>query len=86
MPDKTSDESIYAELEDIRRRAEIIRDSHCSMILKSHPIPPPPVIFNGCLMRDRADVAPAMYEALVDLAKRVADLADEYAAFYKLGK
>ena len=30
MPDQMSDEKIFVALEDIRKRAEVIRDSHCA--------------------------------------------------------
>ena len=85
MPDQTSDEKIYAELEDIRRRAEIIRDSHSAMLLKNQP-PPPPIVTWRCFARDRIEVAPDIYIALVDLGRRIAAITDEYASFYRIPK
>lgn len=83
MPDQPSDEKIYAELEDIRRRAEIIRDTHSAMLLKLKPVPP--AVTSLCFSLN-ADVAPDVYSALVDLARRVAAIADEYAAFYHISR
>lgn len=82
MPDQPSDEKIYAELEDIRRRAEIIRDSHSAMLSIDIPWP----VTWRCFARERAEAAPDIYRALVDLAGRVAAIADEYAAFYHIPK
>jgi P2-related tail formation protein len=83
MTDQISDEIIYTELEDIRRRAEIIRDSHCAMLLS---IQPQPRVSHGCLVLDKKDVVPDVYRALVDMARRVSAVADEYAAFYQIPK
>jgi hypothetical protein len=83
MPDLPSDEKIYAELEDIRRRAEIIRDSHSAMLLNHKP---PPAVTSICYSQSAVEVAPDVYRALVDLADRVAAIADEYAEFYHIPK
>ena len=83
MPDQPSDEKIYAELEDLCRRTEIIRDSHGAMLSMNQPLP---IVTWRCFAKEKAVVAPEVYGALADLARRVAAIADEYAAFYQIPK
>jgi hypothetical protein len=79
----TSAEKIYAVLEDIRKRAEIIRDCHAA---RAFAVPSPPPVGHSCIVPDKREIMPAeVYDALLDLEQRVGNIAKEYAAHYDLG-
>ena len=95
MPDRVTKETIYADLEEIRRRTEVIRDIHhdctfavlehgksgsgCFISEKQFPLGP------ACGDTEKVKIMPAdVLEALRTLATRVQEIVQEYAEFYRL--
>jgi hypothetical protein len=93
MPDQVTKEVLYAGLEEIRRRAEIIRDTHHDCLFGAsigrygaHCLAPiRPHNPGPACGEDKPKITPAeVFLALQELANLLQEIMRDYAEFYKL--